>query len=244
MHASKTTADSLISVAETYHASCVRLLIDLGEEDVLVYEGVALVATCLLRSFEILSGEFMFTLHFKVLAATLPPSTNFLLPSRYQGVANLLLIWFLIGEVDPNIHLHGAYSMASAQKTIPQSPNKIFINSGFWNYLREDITFSLYKQCPLKMKLGSQQTVPLHESDPDYLNSITIILGRIINIAFSDERIVESQWIEPIEALRVWFEEYPKRMLPFSKTYADGSSFSPFPEIWFIQPCHGKRIPR
>lgn len=57
MHASKTTVGSLHATAELYHRNCVRLLISLEEDHQLVRRGVALAATCLLRSYEIMAGE-------------------------------------------------------------------------------------------------------------------------------------------------------------------------------------------
>jgi hypothetical protein len=58
MHAAKTSSKASTSLAERHHEQCVKLLISLGEDDGLVRTGVALAATCLLRSYEILSGEF------------------------------------------------------------------------------------------------------------------------------------------------------------------------------------------
>lgn len=57
MQICKTTANSLRDTAEYYHGCCVRLLIRLKEGDELISNGVALAATCLLRSYEILDGE-------------------------------------------------------------------------------------------------------------------------------------------------------------------------------------------
>jgi hypothetical protein len=45
------------AVAESYHQRCVRRLIELQRDDELVSGGVALAATCLLRSYEILGGK-------------------------------------------------------------------------------------------------------------------------------------------------------------------------------------------
>lgn len=59
MHVCKTTASSLRSRAELHHGRCIRLLISLEEEDERVSSGVALAATCLLRSYEILECELI-----------------------------------------------------------------------------------------------------------------------------------------------------------------------------------------
>lgn len=47
---------SLQPLAEEHHTRCVKLLIELDSENELVSGGIALAATCLLRSYEILSG--------------------------------------------------------------------------------------------------------------------------------------------------------------------------------------------
>ena len=57
MHAYRTSTERSLPTAEFYHAECVRLLISLEEQSALVLSGVALAVTCLLRSYEILTGE-------------------------------------------------------------------------------------------------------------------------------------------------------------------------------------------
>ena len=57
IHQSKTGRSALKTVAEGYHTCCLRLLIGLDEADTAIVDGTALAATCLLRSYEILSGE-------------------------------------------------------------------------------------------------------------------------------------------------------------------------------------------
>lgn len=57
MHMCKTTASSFRSTAELYHLRCVKLIITIDEDDAVMAGGVALAATCLLRSYEILDSE-------------------------------------------------------------------------------------------------------------------------------------------------------------------------------------------
>lgn len=57
MHASCTRAQGARSTAEFYHGCCVRMLIAIEDDNVLLQQGVALAATCLLRSYEILDGR-------------------------------------------------------------------------------------------------------------------------------------------------------------------------------------------
>lgn len=62
VHTSRTTAPSARTAAEFYHGHCIRLLIGLTAEE---YDNdertqeLALASVCLLRSYEILSGEIL-----------------------------------------------------------------------------------------------------------------------------------------------------------------------------------------
>ena len=56
IHKSRTGCSGSKSLADHYHAQCLRLLIGLDENDVAAKDGTALAATCLLRSYEILAG--------------------------------------------------------------------------------------------------------------------------------------------------------------------------------------------
>lgn len=62
MHFSITQSKSTRLTAEFYHDCCVQLLIDLHAENHQLRDGTALAAVCLLRSYEILDGEFGFLL--------------------------------------------------------------------------------------------------------------------------------------------------------------------------------------
>ncbi|KAF5581724.1 phytanoyl dioxygenase [Fusarium pseudocircinatum] len=196
MHACKTSAPSFRKVAEFYHHRCVQFLIALDAGDELISRGVALAATCLLRSFEILDGD-----------------------------------------VDPNMHLRGAYSMASLHDVLSGIPKAGLLGAGFWNYLREDITFSLFEECPLKMNLESTPLTIQHSSDQDYLNSITLILGKIINMSFKQDTD-GLQWDYIKDGLKGWRKSCPRHMKPYSRLQGDIVTSHLFPSIWFLQPCH------
>ncbi|KAI6773632.1 hypothetical protein HG531_000481 [Fusarium graminearum] len=193
MHTCKTSSPSFRKVAEFYHHRCIRLLITLSEGNQLITRGIALAATCLLRSYEILDGD-----------------------------------------VDPNIHLRGAYSMASLYDVLSGNLRVGLLGAGFWNYLREDITFSLFEKCPLKMNLESTLLFTPHESDQDYLNSVTLILGKSINMAYSQDTDA-LRWRQITESLRDWRRAYPDHIKPFSREL---STSHLFPAVWFLQPYH------
>ncbi|KAG5800140.1 hypothetical protein H9Q69_000858 [Fusarium xylarioides] len=196
MHTCKTSAPSFRKVAEFYHHRCVQFLIALDAGDELIGRGVALAATCLLRSYEILDGD-----------------------------------------VDPNMHLRGAYSMASLHDVLSGIPQAGLLGAGFWNYLREDITFSLFEECPLKMDLESTPLTIQHSSDQDYLNSVTLVLGKIINMSFKQDTDGR-QWDYMKEDLKSWRNSCPRHLKPYSRLQGETTTSHLFPAIWFLQPCH------
>ncbi|KAF4981257.1 hypothetical protein FZEAL_2883 [Fusarium zealandicum] len=200
MRTCKTSASSFRKTAEFYHHRCVQQLILLSEGDELISRGVALAATCLLRSYEILDGEN-----------------------------------------DPNMHLRGAYSMASLHDVLSGNLQPGLPGAGFWNYLREDITFSLFEKCPLKMDLESTPLLISHRSDQDQLNSITLILGKIINKT-SDQDITDSQWSSAAEMLKQWRFACPEHIHSFSRQQGQPGTSHFFPAVWFLQPCHAATI--
>ncbi|KAH7161587.1 hypothetical protein EDB81DRAFT_839891 [Dactylonectria macrodidyma] len=200
MHMSKTTASSFRATAENYHGRCVQLLINIEENDGVMTGGVALAATCLLRSYEILDSD-----------------------------------------IDPNMHLRGAYSMVSIQDLLPGELHRGPLAVGLWNYLREDITFSLFENCPFKIDLKSVSLSVDHNSDQDYLNSITLILGRIINIAFDHAFSVE-EWENTLEQVRQWSSTCPQRLRRFSRQPGGPGTNDLFPRACFLQHCHGNSL--
>lgn len=131
--------------------------------------------------------------------------------------------------------------MISVQDLPSGNLHRGLLASGFWNYLREDITFSLFENCPLKMDLTSIPPVSKYDSDQDYLNSITLILGKIINAAFRHSLAVQ-EWDTAFEMVRQWSSACPKRLGPFSKRPGGPGTDEGFPQMWFLQPCHGTDI--
>ncbi|KAI0861364.1 hypothetical protein F4860DRAFT_168836 [Xylaria cubensis] len=196
MYVSQTTAPSVRPVAETYHTRCIRRLIDLDPEDVLIKKGVALASTCLLRSYEILAEDH-----------------------------------------DPNRHLKGAFSLASQLQDFLDQPVGGILHSGFWNYLRKDITFSLFGNCPLKMNLDPIPKLCNVSSDQDYLNAISLVLGRIINAmtATTAEKIRDS-WETMLYYVEEWLSELPAHFKPFSR--AAHPSLSGLPTVYMLKACH------
>ncbi|KAI0542090.1 hypothetical protein GGR58DRAFT_335664 [Xylaria digitata] len=196
MHVNQTRASSARTIADTYHTQCIRRLIGLDPEDVLISKGVALATTCLLRSYEILSEDH-----------------------------------------DPNRHLKGAFSLASQLQDLLGHPSGGLRLSGFWNYLREDITFSLFGDCPLKIDLDYIPRLRNISSDQDQLNAISLVLGRIINAMIrSTAGMTGESWETMLTDVKDWLSVLPTHFKPFSR--AKLPSLAKLPTVHMLKPCH------
>ncbi|OHE92520.1 hypothetical protein CORC01_12169 [Colletotrichum orchidophilum] len=147
-------------------------------------------------------------------------------------------------EVDPNRHLQGAYSLAAYNTPQTDDFGSGLRAAGFWNYLREDITFSLFRRCPLKINLA-QVPVALpttgQGTDQDRLNVATLILGRIINACFvASESVTGDSWSCLLQMLREWRGTIPTRFEPFS-TLDRGLGLA-LPSIWLLRDYHDDRL--
>lgn len=139
-------------------------------------------------------------------------------------------------DVDPNRHLRGAYSLASSANFLDNPDASSLLGAGFWNYLREDITFSLFhRDTPLKLDLDNV-AVPTLSAVRDPLHGISLILGTIINYTFG-KTISKAEWIALAHALREWHDALPQDSKPFCR---QTTSLDPLPQIWFLQDYHGK----
>ncbi len=111
--------------------------------------------------------------------------------------------------------------------------------AGFWNYLREDITFSLFTERPLKIDLD---TVPplsgTMKSDQCYLNDISMILGRVVNATFGTV-VTEQRWMDLFNQVQDWRANLPKHINPFSRATDFGSTPIRLPSVWTLRDYHG-----
>ncbi len=144
IHVANTTATTARAAAEFYHGCCIRCLIGIDDSALHILGGVALATTCLLRSYEILAG------------------TSVLACSR----ATMIRLTSL-QEEDPNRHLQGAYSLASQQHFRHDRPHDGLVATGFWNYLREDITFDLLHAVSPEDQPGSCPTADRGHLGPE-----------------------------------------------------------------------------
>ena len=128
--------------------------------------------------------------------------------------------------------------MASHRGLLDGPLPRDLLAAGFWNYLREDITFSLFEICPLKMGLHAVPIPVSHGNDEDYLNTASLILGKIINVAF-DHLPTAEECEEMLSMVRQFISTVPNRTRPYSMGGGKTSLKSAFPSIWFLRPCHG-----
>ncbi|KAH9429647.1 hypothetical protein MCOR02_009384 [Pyricularia oryzae] len=212
---SQTTAPSARAAAEYYHDHCVRLLLTrLKDDDAARGDG---------------DGDGDGNGNGITLA-------SICLLRSYE---------ILSEEVDPNRHLRGAYSLAVSRRPLLREGDLGgrggLRGAGFWNYLREDITFSLFQRCPLKMGLDQVELFVWRGDDADgdhaYLNAVSLILGRIINDCFGRETVSPEAWDFLFRLLRDWCSALPGRFAPFAREER-GLGLA-LPSVWMLHDCHG-----
>ncbi|KND89233.1 hypothetical protein TOPH_06133, partial [Tolypocladium ophioglossoides CBS 100239] len=140
-------------------------------------------------------------------------------------------------DVDPNRHLQGAYSLASRERLLGDPSATALFTAGFWNYLREDITFSLFELCPLKIDLSAVGPLSA-DSGHNQLNGMSMILGQIINAAF-DRSASEDEWTALLSATKSCYDMFPARQRPFSRAVRPVEAL---PRVWLLQDSHASAM--
>ncbi|KAJ6438133.1 calcineurin-like phosphoesterase [Purpureocillium lavendulum] len=138
-------------------------------------------------------------------------------------------------DVDPNRHLQGAYSLASRRGLLNDASNLLF-TAGFWNYLREDITFSLFEGCTLKMDVSG--VGPLNTGQPGHLHDMSLILGRLINATF-ERPIAGEEWTELAETTAAWYKTLAPAQKPFARIAGAGGDLA---KVWFLEDSHASAM--
>ncbi|KAH8174115.1 phytanoyl- dioxygenase [Sarocladium implicatum] len=138
-------------------------------------------------------------------------------------------------ETDPNRHLAGAFSLASSSISGIVSSDWPLLAAGFWNYLREDITYGLFEGRALKMDLSHLPSPTDFEIDQVWLNVVTIRLGQILN-AYMKGALHSQCWHNLHTSLRSWRQDLPAHCDPFSRS--EPMPGDPFPKVWMMQDCH------
>jgi hypothetical protein len=125
----------------------------------------------------------------------------------------------LAEENDPNRHLFGASTLVPS---LPSLADHSLLTSGFWNYLREDISYSLFSDCPLKVSMD--QVCLLEAHDDEFANHMTLLLARTVNVFYGKD---EDDVLPEIHA---WRRRFTRQ--PFSRTQG-----KVFPVVKMLKDC-------
>lgn len=150
------------------------------------------------------------------------------------AVCTLRSYEILAEDFDPNRHLSGAYALSAASSLTMDTPN--LWKAGFFNYLREDITFSLMNCRVLKIDLNNMAVPESALDDEDQLNFAALYLAEAINLGFSHapSKRMQSGLSDRFEK---WQHSLPERFSPFYDSTGD-ESYSVFPIIRLLRGCH------
>ena len=146
----------------------------------------------------------------------------------------LLRSYEILGEdFDPNRHLSGAFALAVIRSHSLQQVS--LARAGFFNFMREDITYSLINRCPLKIDVESLRFFEATD-DEDQLNKATLFLGKAINQAFGTS--TSGGGAEAIlEDFNKWIRGLPVQFTPYFDTGTERAMTS-FPKIMMLRTCH------
>lgn len=121
-------------------------------------------------------------------------------------------------DTDPNRHLFGASTLLPAEALALQG--KSLLASGFWNYLREDITYSLIHRCPLKIKTKQPSRDMINTGN--VANAMTLFLAHAINLLFNEQESAQRFQLLEQEMGAYWRTWEPK---PFACHDRDSDVF-------------------
>lgn len=83
-------------------------------------------------------------------------------------------------------------------------------------------------------------SAPSLTGNQDQLHSMALILGQIINKAFSYQ-ISELGWERLVSMVQTWLDKVPSNIKPFSRSQRVApSAVGELPFFWFLQDFHGK----
>ena len=140
----------------------------------------------------------------------------------------------LAEDFDPNRHLSGAYALA-AGGNLPAGKTWLW-RAAFFNYLREDITFSLINRCPLKMDLDNVVVPMRGADDEDQLNVAALHLANAINTVFVNGRSSRMK-ASDAERFWVWHSSLPRQFVPYFESDVEDSADT-LPVIRMFRDCH------
>jgi hypothetical protein len=83
-------------------------------------------------------------------------------------------------------------------------------------------------------------SAPSLTGDQDQLHSMALILGQIINKAFSYQ-LSELDGVRLLSMIETWLDKAPSNMKPFSRSQRVApSTLGELPHFYFLQDFHGK----
>ena len=140
----------------------------------------------------------------------------------------------LAEDFDPNRHLSGAFALAANNARSLYEPS--LSRAGFFNYLREDITFSLINRCPLKIDLSTIAIPTEARNDEDQLNVATLYLADTINRVFAHGTLSGPRKNDQLN-FSMWRSSLPIQFTPYFET-SMGHATNTFQTIRMLRECH------
>lgn len=150
------------------------------------------------------------------------------------AVCTLRSYEILAEDFDPNRHLSGAYAFSSATSLTMETPS--LWKAGFFNYLREDITFSLMNRRTLKIDLTEMRVPSTALDDEDQLNIAALYLAEAINMILNLDGSHEMQ-VALCQRFQQWYKALPDQFNPFFDSSGDDNT-SVFPTVRLLRDCH------
>lgn len=150
------------------------------------------------------------------------------------AVCTLRSYEILAEDFDPNRHLSGAFALSAASSIAMDRPS--LRKGGFFNYLREDITFSLMNRRVLKIDLTAMRVPETGLDDEDQLNIGALYLAEAINFKFGQNHN-PSAYTHLGDRLETWKLALPEHFHPFFDSSASGATCV-FPTIRILRDCH------
>lgn len=138
-------------------------------------------------------------------------------------------------------HLQGCYSLLASNPIRLDSLSSL-ARAAFWNYLREDITVALIERRKLMIELSDEHIPRNPDTDDDYANVVTILLGQVINNCFGADSSPMDQLLLLENSLEIWKDRLPSSFTPILNCDLVESKERAFPFMGTLHGWHGTSI--
>ncbi|KAJ5222609.1 uncharacterized protein N7469_008849 [Penicillium citrinum] len=138
-------------------------------------------------------------------------------------------------------HLRGYYSILASTSINLDSLSSL-ARASFWNFLRENITVALIERQKLMVELPDELVPKDLDSDDDYANAITILLGQVINQCFGEDTSSVDRLLYLENRLEVWKASIPHSFTPIVNHDSVGHYQRPFPFMGTLHGWHAASI--